>query len=1306
VTAAVLALAAPWAARRFGWLQPGEEELREEVAERYGALWAGLDDAAREAAAALPPPSAEAEYRRQAFRRLGELALPATTLLLVDPDGEAVAWAGEGLLNEPEAGEIVRSGRDFLAAFGSVTLVSVAPLEEAPRPWRLVAGRSFPTDRWPFDPPRVAALSSGGRGVRWSLVRPGTAMAPGATTVELAGAPTLVLLRPERPAGAGRDPWRRPWVRVAGGLLAVLLLLGLAAWWRPRIRRPWVSAAVAAAGGLALTGGAWALLEALGGVGPGPGSAPDLAARVWPGAEPVALRLGLAAAALAVVLLARRRPPAAAEDGAPRFELWAWGGLAALVAAAALHDLPAAALPLLAAGAAALALWAGGRALARPLPAAVLVLGASLLGAAAWETAHRLELKRELGRTYLPAMAPPTPAEVGALDARLQEHFSGLDLAEQVPRIPEGLAREDLAFFLWRRSPLARADAVSALIVEPFAGELSVFAFGPPVALPEGPDWNVVRWEERALPVWEGTLMTGEAFLAYAGEPWAVVRYWLLPRPGFGLEAAEALEPIELGLLRRGPAADRTVRGLPEPALYGLYGEEGRALLSPWPETPPLPAELAPARGGGEAAGGEARRARVETPTGPAWAWGRRGPDGVEVLFLPVLRPGRALERVGTHALGSLLALAAVAGLLVLLALHRPGFRAVAALTFRSYSKRLIVVFTVLLLVPLFLLNLVILADAEERLNREQRAAGEAALDSAQRFIGEFVASLDPGFGFATEVDDELLIWLSRLVHHEVNLYWGSSIWASSKPELFAAGLLPDRIPGEAFSRLTLRGYDLSSRTNLARGIEYLELYAPLRIPGGPAEQERLFLSLPLLAQQEEVARELGSLRRRVILASAALFGLLIAVGAGFARRFSQPLEELVAGTRRIAAGAPSLDLAPPSELELAALVEAVDEMARRIAESRSRLVREKEVVDRMVENITSGVVSLDRERRVLMHNRVAAELLGVLVGEGLDEALARSERLAPVREVLAGAGRELVRTTVRLPAAAGGEGTGEDGGAAGPAGGEGAGGDREWTLVWVPVPGEGEPTALLVVEDATEVLRGQRLEAWAEMARIIAHEIKNPLTPLRLSAEHLQEVYRGLRRGRPAGDGEVLGRGFGEVFERCTTNILRQVEELRQIATEFSAFSSIPRIDPRTGDLVEAMRELVDAYRSAGAAGLEVALESDAAELRARFDPRLLGRAIRNLLENAVRASAGGGEVLVRLGAEDGTATISVLDSGPGVPPELLGRIFDPYFSTHDTGTGLGLPIARRVAEEHGGSISARNRPGGGLEVTIRIPV
>jgi two-component system nitrogen regulation sensor histidine kinase NtrY len=270
-----------------------------------------------------------------------------------------------------------------------------------------------------------------------------------------------------------------------------------------------------------------------------------------------------------------------------------------------------------------------------------------------------------------------------------------------------------------------------------------------------------------------------------------------------------------------------------------------------------------------------------------------------------------------------------------------------------------------------------------------------------------------------------------------------------------------------------------------------------------------------------------------------------------------------------------------------------------------------------------------------------------------------------------------MARATVRLAAA-----------------GDDAGGEREWTLIWVPLPGAGEPTSLLVVEDATEVLRSQRLLAWAEMARMIAHEIKNPLTPIRLSTEHMMEVHRH--------DPEH----FDRVFERCTSNILTQVDELRSIASEFSAYSSIPRIDPKPADLVASMADLVEGYRAAPPPGVTVEFEPDSAEIVARFDAKLLQRAVRNLIENALRATTtGGGRVTVRLEQHNGFARISVLDSGPGVPPELLPRIFDPYFSTHDTGTGLGLPIARRVAEEHGGGITARNRPEGGLEVVVTLP-
>ena len=1364
VLGAALSFAAPWTLDLLlGWRAAagGPESLAAAASKDYEEVWRELAEAAREAAEGLPPPAEGDEFRRLAFRHLIRLAEEAPrrehapNLLLIDSDGEAVAWSGEGLLAEPDPGTIAPRGFGFLPAFGSVTWLAIEPLEEGPRPWRLVAGRSFATDRWPFPPPLALAARRPFRDVHWSLAWPETPVAEHALQVTASGGAVEGQRVPRLVVAPAADtalppPWRRTSARVGWGFLAALFLAAGASWalrlafpvrlvpraaaggaspavlpaglaggagaacailaagGRPMaalvlgagvalvataavyargVARPALSAALAAFGAFVLTGAAWGLLETVGGVGPGPASAPDLASRIWPGPDAVALRLGLGAAALALFLWLRpRRRLAGPPEPARRVaDLWAWIGLVVLLAAGAAHDFAVPALLLLGAGAAAWTVWAGDRDLFRPMTVGVLALAAALLASVSWETANRLEVKRELGLAYLDWMAPPEPDELAVVEAGLRRYFAGLDLAERVPRSPEGLARDDLAFFLWRESPLARANALSALSVEPLTGAASAFGFGAPVTAGVEPDWTEVRWIRPAPPVWEDEVVSGEAVLSYGGEEWALARYWLLPRPGFGLVQPAVVGPLELDLLRGRPAVDR-VRGLPEPAVYALYDASGRAFFSPWTETPPLPAGLVRA---GEGDGERAARP-VETPEGPAWAWARAARDGIEVIFLPVRTPGPALERIGTHALGTLAALGAVVGLLVLLALPRPAFQDLLRRTLRSYSKRLIIVFTCLLLVPLLLLNLVILQDAEERLYRTQRAAGEAAMVSAQRLLGDWVGTFEPGFSFATVIDDALLKWVSRLVHHEVNLYWGSSVWASSKPELFAADLLPERIPGEVFSRLTLQRYDLASRTNVTPGIEYLELYAPFRIPGGPMEQERLFLSLPLLAQQEEVARELASLRRRVILASTALFGLLIAVGVGLAGRFSQPLEELVEGTRRIAAGAPSLDLpgSAPTELELAALVEAVDEMAGRIAESRARLVREKEVVDRMVENITSGIVSLDREHRVLMSNRVAEELLGVTVGERLDDALAREARLAPVAAELAEAGgarlERLHKATVHLPDAEGG-------------------GDREWTLVWVPVPGRGEPTALLVVEDATEVLRGQRLQAWAEMARIIAHEIKNPLTPLRLSTEHLREVFRGSREGRASEE------DLAEVFERCTSNILAQVDELRTIATEFSAFSSIPTIEPIPGDLAAAMRELVDAYGDARTRGVEVSFERAGPEtgpVASRFDPRLLGRAVRNLIENAVRATIGGGRVVVRVAAEDGTAAVSVLDSGPGVAPELLGRIFDPYFSTHDTGTGLGLPIARRIAEEHGGSIAARNRAGGGLEVTVRIPL
>jgi signal transduction histidine kinase len=832
---------------------------------------------------------------------------------------------------------------------------------------------------------------------------------------------------------------------------------------------------------------------------------------------------------------------------------------------------------------------------------------------------------------------------------------------------------------------------------------VSSFSFGVPVDADGNADAQQLA--ELELPGWKA--IGGEVGLNLGGGRQGVARYWLVPRPGFVAADRRRLAHLEASLLRSTTPAATPIEELAAPGLFALYTlPEGRAALSPWPERAPLAMRLRATH---------AVTAAVDTPSGRARAYVRPQIGGAawEAVFLPGEGPLAAIERSANWAVGLLLLLACAAPPAALLALPRAAFRDLLRRTVRSYSRRLLIVYTALLLVPLLALNALLVRSVETDMANRQVVYGEAALSSAERLLEEQIRNLPVGFVFDPGTFDPKLTDIAQVVHRPVNLYGRSRLSASSEHELFTAGLLPTRLPGEVYSSLTLGERNLYSLVNHAAEVPYLELYSPLRLAGDdPRAEPRLFVSVPLLAQQEEGLRQLAHLRRHAILATAVLFGLLAAVGSRLAGNFTRPITQLVEGTRRIAAGARSLDLAP-TELELAALVAAVDDMARRIAEGREKLLREKQVVERVVQNIASGVVSLDGERRILMHNRVAAELLGVDVGQSLERLVARDERLAPVAAFLRSAGGEMARSTVRLGGTAAGE--------------------REWSLVWVPLAGQGEPAALLVVEDVTEELRGQRLLAWAAMARMIAHEIKNPLTPIRLSAEHMREVYR-----RDPGK-------FGAVFERCTANILIQVEELRSIASEFSTYSAIPRIEPRPGDLTAAIGELVEGYRAAPPHGVSVELETPQGGIAARFDAKLLSRAVRNLIENALRASAGGGRVLVRIERSEGgvggaagpgapgvagtpggvggvggvggaggmgspgpgsaVARIAVLDHGPGVQPDLLARIFDPYFSTHDSGTGLGLPIARRIAEEHGGTIEAHNRPEGGLEAVITIP-
>jgi signal transduction histidine kinase len=230
--------------------------------------------------------------------------------------------------------------------------------------------------------------------------------------------------------------------------------------------------------------------------------------------------------------------------------------------------------------------------------------------------------------------------------------------------------------------------------------------------------------------------------------------------------------------------------------------------------------------------------------------------------------------------------------------------------------------------------------------------------------------------------------------------------------------------------------------------------------------------------------------------------------------------------------------------------------------------------------------------------------------------------------------------------------------------------------------------------EQRDQLERTHRLEAWAEMARQVAHEIKNPLTPIQLSAEHLQRVHAD--RGEP----------LGAVLDGCVTAILGQVRLLRQIASEFSSFASSPTARPAQVDAAQLVHDVVEPYR----AGLEGRI-GIVNEIRAPLPPvlvdrTLVARAVANIVENALHAMPGKGTLHISSSVDAGWVSIRIADTGVGMDAESLARVFEPYFSTKTTGTGLGLPIALRNIELSGGQIQVDSERGRGTAVTIKLPV
>jgi two-component system nitrogen regulation sensor histidine kinase NtrY len=231
-----------------------------------------------------------------------------------------------------------------------------------------------------------------------------------------------------------------------------------------------------------------------------------------------------------------------------------------------------------------------------------------------------------------------------------------------------------------------------------------------------------------------------------------------------------------------------------------------------------------------------------------------------------------------------------------------------------------------------------------------------------------------------------------------------------------------------------------------------------------------------------------------------------------------------------------------------------------------------------------------------------------------------------------------------------------------------------------------------VVLEDLTELIQAQQLAAWSEAARRVAHEIKNPLTPIRLAAERLL-------RKHAEGDPQL-----GQALEDSVEIIVREVETMKRMVDEFSRFARMPRPQPAEVDMERLLEETLHLYRDLKP-GVEVAGEVAPAARQARLDGEQIKSALINLLDNAVEATAAPGQVEVRVAARDGHLEIQIADTGPGIPPEAKSKLFLPYFSTKGRGTGLGLAIVHRIVTDHHGTIRVDDNRPRGTVFTIALP-
>jgi signal transduction histidine kinase len=595
-----------------------------------------------------------------------------------------------------------------------------------------------------------------------------------------------------------------------------------------------------------------------------------------------------------------------------------------------------------------------------------------------------------------------------------------------------------------------------------------------------------------------------------------------------------------------------------------------------------------------------------------------------------------------------------------------------------SFFQKLLFAFVIFTMIPMVSLSLLMRNYAWEQETKDVTSRSLTSFSVASVVVADYLMlnRQNPETEEKITFSDGILEWIGEAIAQDVSLYYDRALAATSRREFFQAGLLGERIPGNAYVDLFLEGRKYSISEGQIGTLKFLNVSGRLENTPGYGDE---VISIPFMIDQNRVEAEILELREYTVLVGAALILTAVFLGFFLASRISRPVQTLIYGTGEMARGNLGYRIREEYQDEFKQLVASFNSMAGSLHEQQEALERRRAYIENIVNNITTSVVSIDSTMNITKLNPEAAKRFGIesAFDGPFEQLLSRSPGLGEV-----GAAFRLFlqdREQFQVKEVAGPD----------------TGPDSTWRLVYVPLFEEKRWNgAVFLAEDVTDIIRSNRLSAWAEMARRVAHDVKNPLTPIQLAIEHVVRVYQD------------HSPEFESVLLNSRDVILKQVKTLRTRVSEFSQYGRPTGLHRSDVDLARFLTDLAASYSGHLPENIEMKTTLDPELPVLRIDSEKIKGSLMNILENGLQAMKSGGRLsLEATNGSDQFVTIRISDTGQGVPPEILPRLFEPYFSTKSGGTGLGLAIARQNIEDHGGKIQVESRLHHGTTVTILLP-